>query len=408
MIVNNFQPIELSTARNQINEINVKIQIEEVYFNNALGRNIAFDLISQVNVPEFNKSPLDGYAFQKSDVVNASKDNPVRLKVVDTIMAGNISNKTILHGQAARIMTGAKIPEGADCVVGYENTDFTDEYVDIFAPIGKKSNIILKGEDIREKEIIISKGSLITPAEIGVFASLGMEKVRVFKRPIVTVFAIGSELIEVGEKSKDGKIRNSNSYTIEQLAKTCGAEVIQKGIVPDNLEELVNAYRDALKVSDIVVSTGGISVGDEDYVLTAMDKIGVNAVFTRVSTKPGGHIFAGYYNDKLVFGLSGNPAAAFINFYLYVKPLIKKMQGVDFKPNRIETTLLNDFSKTAKVPRIIRANTFYKDGIYYSELSNKQGSGVLSSMVGKNSLIIIPPNEKLQKDSKVYAEMLYE
>lgn len=408
MIINNFSPIDLSVARKKIDDLKVNFSFEKIYFNDSLNRIICNDIISEVDVPNFDKSPLDGYAFKKEDAITATSEKPVRLEVIDLIMAGDVSEKTIMNGQAVRIMTGGKIPNGANCVVRYEDTSFTDRYVDIFSPIGKNVNIIGKGEDIKKGEIIIPKGTKITPAEIGVFASLGIEYIEVFKRPVVTVFSTGSELIEVSDKFEDGKIRNSNSYTVEQLAKCFGAEVIQKGIVFDDLKSLINAYEDALKISDIVVSTGGISVGDGDYVLTAMDKLGVNTVFTRVNAKPGGHVFAGTKGDKFLFGLSGNPAAAFINFYLYVKPVILKMQSIYYKPFKVKSILSNDFPKTAKVFRIVRANTYYKNGMYHSELANKQESGVLSSMVGKNSLIIIPPSEKLSNNDEVEAEFIYE
>lgn len=305
-------------------------------------------------------------------------------------------------------MTGAKVPVGANCIVRYEDTEFDENSVKIFSPINKNVNIIKKGEDVEKGEILIKKGSFITPAEIGVLASLGINEIEVYKKPLVSVFATGSELLDVNEPMEDGKIRNSNSYTIEALCKNYGSEVIQSGIVKDDLESLVDMYKKSLEFSDIVVSTGGISVGDSDFVLTALDKIGVETIFTRVSAKPGGHVFFGKYNGKYIFALSGNPAASFMNFYLYVRPILLKMQGRKSEMLKVKSKLTNDFSKTAKVSRILRAKTFYEEGRYFTELESKQNSGVLSSMIAKNSIVVVPPNSSLYKDDEVEVEFLYE
>lgn len=408
MIVNNCKPITLEEAREKIHLFNFEIKTEKLYFNDSLGRILSKDIVSEENIPSFDKSPLDGYAFIKEDVISASLEKPVRLDVIDLIMAGDVSEKEIQSGQAVRIMTGAKIPKGANCVVRYEDTKFGDDYVEIFSPIGKNLNIIKTGEDILKGEIIIPKGTVIHPAEIGVLASLGIEYIEVVKKPKITVFSTGSELVDVGDKLEDGKIRNSNSYTIEQLAKTFGAEVNRIGIVDDNLNNLMEVYKTAIEESDIVISTGGISVGDGDFVLTAMNELEVCKIFSRVSVRPGGHVFAGVKNEKFIFGLSGNPAASFINFHLYVRPIILKMQGLDYFPKVIKSTLINDYKKTAGVMRVVRAKTYIKDFKFYSEITDKQNSGVLSSMVDKNTVVIIPKDEVLTKNSEILVEFIYE
>ena len=398
MIINNFSPIELKEARKLTEEIVVDEQFEKVYFNDALKKVIAEDIISRINIPNFDKSPLDGYAFREEDVVNASKVNPVVLEVIDVIMAGDVSEKSISNGQAVRIMTGAKVPTGANCIVRYEDTEFTEKEVKIFAPIGKNKNIIRTGEDVRKGDVIIKRGTLITPAEVGVLASLGIPFVNVYKSPVVSVFATGSELLDVTDEIEDGKIRNSNSYTIEQLAKMYDAEVIQYGKVDDDLDTLVDMYKKALRNSDIVISTGGISVGDSDFVLTALDKVGVKTIFSRVMAKPGGHVFS----------LSGNPAASFMNFYLYVRPLILKLQNKNVHMLKVQSELLNGFNNKGKVSRILRANTYYKDGKFYTEIEERQASGVLSTMVSKNSIVVMPSQTEYSKGDIVEVEFLYE
>lgn len=408
MIINNCNPITLDEAREKIHSLAVNLKTEEIYFNDALKRVLAKDIVSLENVPNFDKSPLDGYAFMKEDVVNASVENPVKLEVIDLIMAGDVSEKEIKSGQAVRIMTGAKMPKGTNCVVRYEDTKFTEKSVEIFAPLGKNLNVIKKGEDILEGEVIISKGTVINAAEIGVLASLGIKNIEVYKRPKITVFSTGSELIDVDEELEDGKIRNSNSYTIEQLAKSFGAEVNRIGIVDDKLEELVEVYRKSIEESDIVISTGGISVGDGDYVMTAMDELKVETIFSRVAVRPGGHVFAGLKDEKFIFGLSGNPAASFINFHLYVRPIILKMLGLNHLPKIVKSRLVNDHKKSAGVMRIVRAKTYLEDGVFVSEITDKQNSGVLSSMVDKNTVVIIPKDIALDKDTEILAEFIYE
>ncbi len=408
MIINNFAPIELSHARKIINEIDVEEKVEKIYFNDSLKKVIAEDIVSKVNIPDFDKSPLDGYAFRKEDVEDATKENPVILEVIDVVMAGDVSEKSVSEGQAVRIMSGAKVPSGTNCIVRYEDTEFNEKEVKIFSPISKNVNIIRLGEDVKNGDTIVNKGTVITPAEIGVLASLGIPFIEVFKAPVVSVFATGSELLDVTDEMEDGKIRNSNSYTIEQLGKMYNADVIQYGKVEDDLGTLVDMYKKAIRNSDIVISTGGISVGDSDFVLTALDKIGVETIFTRVSAKPGGHVFFGRYENKFIFALSGNPAASFMNFYLYVRPIILKMQNKSVNMLKVQSELLNGFEKKAKVNRILRANTFYRDGKYFTELEERQESGVLSTMVAKNSIVIVPKETKLSKGEIVEAEFLYE
>ena len=408
MIINNFSPIELKEARKLAEGISIEEKFEKLYFNDALGKVIAEDIISKVNIPNFAKSPLDGYAFREEDVVNASKENPVVLEVIDIIMAGDVSEKSVSKGQAVRLMTGAKVPNGANCIVRYEDTEFNEKEVKIFSPIGKNKNIIGLGEDVKKGDIIIKKGTFLTPAEIGVLASLGIPFIKVYKAPLVSVFATGSELLDVTDEMEDGKIRNSNSYTIEQLAKVYNAEVIQYGKVNDDLDTLVDMYKKAIRNSDIVISTGGISVGDSDFVLTALDKIGVKTIFTRVMAKPGGHVFFGEYEGKFIFALSGNPAASFMNFYLYVRPLILKLQNRNVDMLKVKSELINGFNNKAKVSRILRANTFYKGGKFFTEIEEGQKSGVLSTMVSKNSIVIIPSQTEISRGDIIETEFLYE
>lgn len=408
MIINNFKPISLIDARNIVEKFDVCKDFEKINFNNSLGRVLKDDIISSVYIPDFDKSPLDGYAFRKEDVENASLKNPVTLKVLKVIMAGDVFEGEILKGQAVRIMTGAKIPKGANCVVRYEDTEFTDSFVKIFSPVLKNVNIIKRGEDVEKGEVVLKKDTVISASEIGILASLGISQIEVYKKPKVSIFTTGSELVDVGDKLEDGKIRNSNSYVIENLAKTYGAETLNFGIVKDDLDSLVEMYKKCLENSDVIISTGGISVGDSDFALTALNKIGVETIFTRVSAKPGGHVFFGRLGKKFIFALSGNPAASFMNFYLYVRVILLKMQNKKINMLKVKSILKNGFEKTAKVSRILRANTFYEDKKYFTEIEKKQNSSVLSSMALKNSIVIVEPNKALEKGEEIEVEFLYE
>lgn len=360
----------------------------------SLGYVLAEDITSNLDIPLFDKSPLDGYAIRAEDTENASSNNPVTLEVIDYVPAGYVSDKTIKQGQAIRIMTGAKIPNGANVIVKFEDTDFTETEVKIYKKYDRNSNIIKKAEDIKKGDKILKKGSLIDAPEIGILATLGCGYVKVFRKPKVAVISTGDELVEIGRLLEDGKIMNSNSYFIAAQIKKLGAKPVILGVCKDKLKDIKKAVSSALEWADMVITTGGVSVGDRDLVKDVFRELEAQPLFWRVKMKPGSPMVAAKYKNKFLIGLSGNPAAAYITFELFVRPIILKQMGrCDFRLKKVKSTLKSKFSKVRNQDRFVRAKTVYENGKFYTYLPKQHSSGIVSSLSGTNSLLRIPAKE---------------
>ncbi|HZK57365.1 MAG TPA: gephyrin-like molybdotransferase Glp [Clostridia bacterium] len=370
----------------------IKPEITDMPILDSLEYILAEDIESDINMPPFDRTPLDGYALRSEDTINANEENPVTLETIDSIQAGYVSKKTIGKGQAIRIMTGAKIPEGADTIVRYEDTVFTDKDVKVFSRLKPNSNIVRAGEDIAIGDIVLKKGKTISPADIGILATLGKSKVKVYKRPKVAILSTGDELVNIDEIPCEGKIRNSNSYTIGAQVKKIGGEVKIFDICDDDTQSIKEELSLALEWGDIVITTGGVSVGDADVVKEAFEETGGKILFWKVKMKPGSPIAVAKFKDKLLFGLSGNPAAAYITFEKFVRPTILRLSGeTKYEFTEVKSTLKSEFTKVSGQNRIVRAKTYYKDGGFFTELPDKHSSGVLSSLSETNSLFYIPP-----------------
>lgn len=357
----------------------------------ALGSVLAEEVVSDTNIPPFNRSPLDGYALRAADTEGASPETPVTLAVIDDISAGRVSSKTIESRQAIRIMTGAKIPAGADAVLRLEDVKNGGGTVTLKKPIAANANISLCGEDIAAGQVILKPGAVIEPAEIGMLAAIGKSYVSVYMKPRVAILSTGDELIEIQQPMADGKIRNSNSYTIAAQVKKAGGEPLMMGICGDDLTSITEKLQAALSIADIVITTGGVSVGDKDLVKEAFVEAGAHMLFWKVRMKPGTPIAVARRENKLLIGLSGNPAAAFITFEQFVRPLLLKMMGRNkHRLMQVETILENDFAKVSGQNRFVRASTVYQNGSYYTRFPGKHSSGVLSSLSGNNSLFYVP------------------
>ncbi|MCQ4925663.1 molybdopterin molybdotransferase MoeA [Tissierella carlieri] len=404
MLVN----ISIEEAKEILLNQDIKINTIDIPIVESLGYVLGEDIISDINMPPFDRSPLDGYALKSDNIKDASKENPIVLEVIDYVPAGYVSSRKIENGQAIRIMTGAKIPEGADVIIKYEDTEFTDKDVKIFNYLKPNSNIVKMGEDIEEGDIVLKKGHLIGPADIGIFATLGRGIVKVYSKPKVAILATGDELIDIDEIPREGKIRNSNSYTIAAQIKRIGGQPVILGICRDKIEDIKNKLKDSLEWADMVITTGGVSVGDADLVKEAFQEIGGEILFWKVNMKPGTPIAVAKYGNKLIFGLSGNPAAASITFEKFVRPTILRLMGKS-KLNlvKVESTLENEFTKVSNQNRYVRAITYYKDGQFFTKLPNKHSSGVLTSLSGTNSLFYIRAgNGPFENGDKIEVEIL--
>lgn len=401
--------ISIKEANEIIEKQDIHLQLIEKSILDSYGHILGENIKSNINNPPFDRSPLDGYAYRAEDTLDARADNPVKLKVIDNVPAGHLTDKTVGKGQAIRLMTGSKIPKGADVVTRYEVTKFNDEEVEIFESLKSGSNIARAGEDMKVGDLVLEKGLEIQPADIGIMASLGRSLVKVYAKPRVAIMSTGDELINVDEELSEGKIRNSNSYTIAGQVKRLGGEAIILEICKDGIEETKNKLKEALRWADMVITTGGVSVGDADLVKESFEALGAEMLFWRVQMKPGTPIVVASYNNKLLFGLSGNPAAAYITFEKFVRPAILRLMGkTKTDLMKVESTLTSEFTKVSGQNRIVRGITYKKDGKYYTELPDKHSSGILSSLSKTNSILLIPSKTGPYKvGDKVEVELVH-
>mgnify|MGYP003769612353 CR=1 FL=1 len=356
----------------------------------SLGSLLAEDVVSDSDLPGFDKSPLDGYAVRSRDTRSASDESPVLLQKIGFLPAGHLTDKVIGKGETIRLMTGSKIPEGADVVIAFEKVELIDNRVKITRPYPAGTNIIKKGEDLKSGTRVFNRGMVLNPAEIGILAALGRCFIKVYRRPRVAILSTGDELLELQEPLEEGKVRNSNSYFIFSLAKRLGAEPCLLGICGDQVEAIKNQLKPALAWADLVITTGGVSVGDYDLVKDAFSELGAEMLLWRVKMKPGSPMAVARYRDKLLIGLSGNPAAAYITFELFVRPVLLRMMGrKDYKPVEVKSILQDGFPKVSKNDRLIRAKTVYREGRFITFLPEKHSSGTISTLSATNSLVQI-------------------
>jgi molybdopterin molybdotransferase len=359
--------------------------------SDALTRVLCQDIKALENIPPFSRSPYDGYALRAADTAGATQASPVVLEVIEEVPAGYAPQKRVAPGQATKILTGAPIPEGADCVIKYEETEICGNKVSLFSPLAPGENIVPAGEDIKCGELIASKGSVITAPLMGIMASLGVAVVPVYKRPKIAIVSTGDELVNITEPLTPGKIRNSNCYTLIGSLKAIGVQPVVIGTAGDRKEAVAPLLEEGLQRADMVITTGGVSVGDYDVVKEAVTLIDAETLYWKIEIKPGSSTLAAVKAGKLILGLSGNPAAAMVVFQLLAVPFIKKMAGrADYLNPKIEVTIKNDFKKASPRRRFLRGRLVLENGMAFMETTGNQGNGVLRSLVGCDLLAEIP------------------
>ena len=384
---------EFDVARRKILEGIKPLPPVEADIFESLGMTLAEDVHSPNDIPFAANSAMDGFAVIHRDIENASENNPVTLKVIDDIKAGDVSSRSVIPGTAIRIMTGAPLPRGADTVVMVEKTRPDGDSVIIAAPEDAGQNVRRAGEDVRKDEVILERGEIIEPAGMGMLASIGMSRVRVSRRPRVAILATGNELIEPDGQIATGKVRNTNTYSLFGQVHRCGAWPVPLGIARDSREDTEKKVREGL-AHDVLLTSGGVSVGDYDMVRDVLTEMGLQLVFWKVRIKPGMPLLYGRIGNTPVFGLPGNPVSSMVTFELFVRPAILKMMGRNklFRPV-VTVTLDEDIDLKTGRNHFLRAVVTRADGGgYTARTTGPQGSGILTSMVLANALLMVGPD----------------
>jgi len=386
--------------------------MERINVFSSLGRVLGEDIFASTDNPPWDNSAMDGYALKAIDTKTASKNKPIILKVIEDLPAGYTAKKTIKKGEAIRIMTGAPIPKGADAVLMVEDTEKIEirgqgSGVRILKEAKLGDNIRKGGEDFRKGDLVLTKGATIRPAEIGMLAAVGKPMVYVHQRPKVAVLSTGDELVEIDETPAGGKIRNSNSYAIAAQVRACDAIPVQLGIARDNKENLREKLEAGL-TADCIISSGGVSVGDFDFVKYVLKEMGSVMRFWKVAMKPGKPLAFGVIRGKPAFGLPGNPISSMVAFEQFAMPAILKMMGKKEVFKRVFYALLTKpIKKKSGRLHFVRGVLEQKNGKFYATPLEGQGSGILSTMVKANCLIVLPEDiNDAAQDSKVKVQML--
>ncbi|EHK2326659.1 molybdopterin molybdotransferase MoeA [Clostridium perfringens] len=397
--------IALEEALEILNKNTKALKSEVVSIKDSLKRVLYGDVKSKINNPPFNKSVFDGYAFKSEDSKGTSKENPIELKIVDEIFAGDFSEREIKSGEAVRIMTGAPIPVGADCVLKQEETERHGDLIKIFKEMKANENISFMGEDIKIGETLIKKGKRLDYADLGIMASSGISEVLVYKKPKVSIISTGDEVCDINSTLKPGKIYDSNLYSLSGRIEELGYHVLSMEHVGDNILKIGEAIEKAFEKSDIVFTTGGASVGEKDLMQKVAESIGFEKLFWKIKIKPGSAVVCSKREEKILISLSGNPNAALTTFELLGKPVLKKLEGEEENINikREKGILIDSFNKKSPQRRFLRGNVIYDEKgakVYITQI--KSGNGILSSLLNANCLIEVEKgNEGLNKGEVV-------
>lgn len=382
--------ISVESALSRILDVIHPLGLEKVSLIEALGRVIGEDIVAKRPIPPRDNSAMDGYALRSADIRSASRENPAVLNVLEDIPAGSVPRKKIGRGQAARIMTGAPVPEGADAVMRVEDTEKVGRRVRVFTPVPAGQDIRRAGEDVQPGDRVIPRGDIIRPAEVGMLAALGRSFVSVYQKPLVAILATGDELVDVDEHPSPWQIVSSNSYSLAAQVLDCGAVPLHLGIARDNREDLTAKLQSALR-ADLIVSSGGVSMGDYDLVRDIMMEVGNRMQFWQVAMRPGKPLAFGEMNDVPLFGLPGNPVSSMVSFEQFVRPSILKMMGYrNLFRRAVRAVLTKAIAKKKGARHFIRARVTFEDGQYRAVSTGEQGSGILKSMVQANGLIVLP------------------
>jgi molybdopterin molybdotransferase len=370
------------------NGLKVERKIVSVPLQYALNRVLAEDIIAEENLPRFDRSAVDGYAVKAEDTFGVSQFKPKTLKLTD--------RSEVKKGEAKQVWTGNPLPKGADAVLMLENAKRFDNEIEVWTAVTPGENVSKKGEDVKKGEVAVKAGTRLKPHHLGLIAALGKTETRVFEKPKVAVLATGNELVEVGQKPREDQVFEVNRLVLSSLCLELGAEPLDLGIARDDVAEISEKIRLGLKKADMVLTTGGTSVGASDLVPTAINSIGKPGVIVHgVAMRPAMPTALAIIDNKPVIVLSGNPVAAMFGFEVFARPLILKMLGAKCEQRPVVNARLTRRTTTALGRRtFVRVRVFQRGGEFYAEPVSARGSGVISTMTRANGYVVVPENRE--------------
>ena len=385
--------ISYDESINILNNINTsKITTEKLFITNALQRVIAKDVIADHNSPEFPTSAMDGYAIKFEDIKNEN------IKIIAKNPAGSVVKEEVITNTCIKTFTGSLMPKGSDTLIPIENVEIIDDKIKIIKSVLFGFAVRSIGENYKQNEVLIKKGTVIGFAEIGVMASLNISQIEVFVNPTIAIASTGSEILDLGEtQTNDSQIRSSNHLTLEALFKSNGANTIQMGVVKDDMDSITKLIETALLTSNIVVTTGGVSVGDYDFVQDVIkDKLKAEVLFHGVNLKPGMHILLALKDNKIIVALPGFAYSSTVCAMLYVLPLIYKFRNSNEKLPLVKARINQDFSRFQAKTIFTACNVEYKNGEYQINFDGKKSgtSAILTNMLESPALLIQKENSE--------------
>jgi molybdopterin molybdotransferase len=390
--------ISFEEAYDTVMQYAIPLGIEEVRLDELVNRVIAEDIVSDMDMPPFDKSAMDGYACRREDIA-------CDLDVIEEIPAGKIPQKEISQNQCSKIMTGAMVPKGANCVIMVEQTEQVNVGMIRFTGEKTADNICIRGEDVRKSEPVLKRGTRIQPQQIAIMASVGAVNPTVYRRPTVGVISTGDELVEPDSTPGDSQIRNSNAYQLIAQVRSVGAIPSYGGIASDTAESTREKIQKSLANNDVILLTGGVSMGEYDLVPEIMTNMGIQQKFQRIAIQPGKPTIFGVREDKLCFGLAGNPVSSFVLFELLVKPLLYGLMGHQYSPVNIILPMAVGYERKKSVRKSWLPVLINVDGEV--EPVDYHGSAHIFSLNAAEGLISIPIGvTALQKGEKVHVRLI--
>lgn len=391
-------PIQIQQAQDKILAQDIVGETEIISIHDCDQRYLGEDILATNDVPRFTRSGFDGFALRSIDTVESSARLPIKLRIIEELGAGMVPTREIGPFEATRIMTGTMVPNGCDAIIMLEAVKEIEENGERYIYIKRKVNvgehISYQGEEAKKRDVIVKKGKKINPGVMALLATFGYSKVRVAVKPKIGIFVTGSELLDLDEPLQNGKIRDSNSYMIASQVRRAGGEPIFLGSIPDVLATSTNMVRSALKDIDMLITTGGVSVGDYDLMPEVYRALNATVLFNKVAMRPGSVTTVAIIDGKFLFGLSGNPSASYVGFELFTRPVIRRMLfSEDVYLKSVMAQLTADFPRANPLTRFIRSKLYFSHDKFLVEPAGMDKSNVVMSLANTDSLAILPGRE---------------